>query len=595
MVGVPNRVLGLADIDVPPEGGSVRVPARGHGCAGTGTSTSTSTPASTSTSTSTSTSKSKPEPESEPESESESVSGAGAESESRERDTAMRREGNARLIAALVALALAASMIFGTDDFALDDAWIHLSYAKSLRLGDGLSYNPGDWETGFSSPAWVLLLGAWPTGTAPVLPVKLLGALLHAATAWLATHLVLELVRTRATPERPLPALSMALLAGVFAAASPVLLHGATSGMEVPLTAAALLGCATATIAGATLAAGLTGALAVWCRPEALGFVVALAVILLVTRRWSDSDDAPSRAAVLAGPIGGVVALGLWIAWCLAVSGHPWPNTQYVKGTGGGLSGLSYLVGDVLPWEPWLVSLTGVVLVALAVHADVRARRFELVAVLVAVAATWVAIAISRPLHPGTGFYESRYFAPMSALVPVVLPFGLIGRKPWQAWALVMPVVVLIGVQITDVQERLADQCDDTETVHTAVARTVASDLPRDAVIAVEGAGAIRWFAPRTMTVVDIVGLNDGRAAHLHFDKRAKMCHFVRRTPTHFAIPAEWIEQFSPVFRLRPVARFDDPRYTQVDPPRPLTVVLLAVDQIHPAWVEGCAGEDAME
>lgn len=508
-----------------------------------------------------------------------------------ERDTAMRREGIARIVAAVVALVLAGLMIPGTDDFALDDAWIHLAYAKSLRLGEGLSYNPGDWETGFSSPAWAMLLAAWPTGSAPVLPVKLLGALLHAATAWLAAHLVLELVRTRATPTLPLPALSMALLAGAFVAASPPLLHGATSGMEVPLTAAALLGCATAMVAGTPLAAALTGALAVWSRPESLGVVVAIgAVLALQQRRFGKPMRAP-----LAGLLGALAALGLWIAWCLVVSGYPWPNTQYIKGSGGGLSGLPYLVGDVLPWQPWIVSLTGVVLVVLALRIDLRARRLELLALLLAVLGTWIAIAISRPLHPGTGFYESRYFAPMSALVPVVLPFGLVGRKPWQAWALVLPVMLLTGLQIPDVRERLVDQSEDTHTVHTAVAHAVADDLPPDAVVAVEGAGAIRWFAPRSMTVVDLVGLNDRRAAHLHFDRRAKMCHFVDRAPTHFAIPADWIEQFSPVFRLRPVARFDDPHYTQVDPPRPLTVVLLAVDEIHPAWVAGCAGEDPME
>ena len=52
----------------------------------------------------------------------------------------------------------------GERDFCLDDAWIHLSYAKSLRLGEGLSYNPHDWETGCSSPLWVLVLAAWPSG-----------------------------------------------------------------------------------------------------------------------------------------------------------------------------------------------------------------------------------------------------------------------------------------------------------------------------------------------------------------------------------------------------------------------------------------------
>src|SRR4051794_34832739 len=42
--------------------------------------------------------------------------------------------------------------------FPLDDAWIHLVYARSLAHGDGFAYNPGQLETGFTSPLWVMLL-----------------------------------------------------------------------------------------------------------------------------------------------------------------------------------------------------------------------------------------------------------------------------------------------------------------------------------------------------------------------------------------------------------------------------------------------------
>ena len=49
-----------------------------------------------------------------------------------------------------------------TSDFCLDDAYIHLSYVKSLHLGEGLSYNPHDLETGMSSPLWVFVLALIP-------------------------------------------------------------------------------------------------------------------------------------------------------------------------------------------------------------------------------------------------------------------------------------------------------------------------------------------------------------------------------------------------------------------------------------------------
>src|SRR5690606_3109071 len=71
-------------------------------------------------------------------------------------DRGLLPERSACVGAALIAAGFAGLFIVGSRDFPLDDAWIHLAYAKSLRLGDGLSYNPGDWETGASSPLWVL-------------------------------------------------------------------------------------------------------------------------------------------------------------------------------------------------------------------------------------------------------------------------------------------------------------------------------------------------------------------------------------------------------------------------------------------------------
>src|SRR5436190_21409966 len=102
----------------------------------------------------------------------------------------MRRQWLPAAVAAASAFAIAMAFALGSSDFCLDDAWIHLDYARSLKLGEGLSYNPGDLETGSSSPLWALLLALWPWGPDPVLAVKILGALLHAASAALASALV---------------------------------------------------------------------------------------------------------------------------------------------------------------------------------------------------------------------------------------------------------------------------------------------------------------------------------------------------------------------------------------------------------------------
>jgi hypothetical protein len=142
---------------------------------------------------------------------------------------------------------------------------------------------------------------------------------------------------------------------------------------------------------------------------------------------------------------------------------------------------------------------------------------------------------------------------------------------------------------VNHLRDALLDQVEDTHVLHAAVGRFIADELPADAVVGVEGAGAPRFFAPRTMTIVDLVGLNDREAAHRHFEPEAKVCHYVGRGLTHLAIPTDWLPIYGRVFRLRPLAELVDPHYTQVLPARSVTVVVFAVEGIEPAWADRCA------
>ncbi len=508
------------------------------------------------------------------------------------------REVAAPLVCAGLAACLAGLMIVGARDFALDDAWIHLAYAKSLRLGDGLSYNPGDWETGVSSPLWVALLAIWPIAGNPVVPVKLLGVLLHALTAWAGASIVLDVTRERATLERPLPVMSLTLLAGTLVASTPTLVHAATSGMEVPLASALVLLAIRTALRGHVAASAVLGLLCVWARPEALFVLLAFGPALAL-HRWKHGADTPRLRAPIAAALAGALALGAWVLYCLAVSGHPWPNTWYVKGPGGGLDGLDYVRLEVLPLQPWIVSLTGLVLLGLAVREDLRSRRPEAAVLLVTWLVAVVAIAVGRPLHPGVQFYESRYFAFVAALPMLVVPLGVAATqagsktRPWTRWAalaLALPVGLLCGLQVHHLRAALLEQVEDTHVLHSAVGRFVAEQLPPDAVVGVEGAGAPRFHAPRSMTIVDLVGLNEREAAHRHFDVEAKICWFVGRDLTHVAIPTDWIGIYGQIFELRALAEFVDPHYTQVLPPRPVTVVVFAVEGVRPAWRQRCEG-----
>ncbi|MBK8238281.1 MAG: hypothetical protein IPK74_22345 [Deltaproteobacteria bacterium] len=485
---------------------------------------------------------------------------------------------------ALLALLLAAMVSLPCEDFALDDAWIHLDYAKSLELGEGWSYNPGDHEAGCSSPLWVLLLWAWPTAGATVPRVFTLAMLLHALTAWCAAGLTIAIAQRRASEPAPLPLRSIAWLTGALVASAPLSLHGVASGMEVSLASALAMAQTWAIVDGRARAAAALGALAVWARPElaALPFV-AFAVAWPLRARLPPS----LRRAILAAALGATIAAAAWSAWLLATVGAPLPNALYVKGRGGGASGLAYLAEQVLPWQPWLVGLGGVVLAAAALRHEWRAGAAMLAWLGGTTLAMVLLVAGTRPLHAGVQFFEARYFVPLLTPAAIVVAFGLAALPRRLAALAVLPVAVMVGLQARDTVARARAASEDTHVLHTQPARWVAAELPRDAVVATEGAGALRWGTARTMTIVDLVGLNDHVAAHRHFDRAAKICRWVARAPTHAVVPAHWLPVLAEVFPLQPLASFDDPAYTQVEPVGPMRVVVVALGPARRACDDG--------
>ena len=527
------------------------------------------------------------------------------------------RELWAPRISVAVALLLALAYAFlgaPVGEFCLDDAWIHLAYAKSLRLGDGLSYNPGDWETGFSSPLWVALLAAWPSAESPEISVKLLGALLHAATAGLASSIALDLGRARASIERPLPLMSIALLAGCLCATSPVLVQGASSGMEVPLTTCLVLGCLWAALREQWLVAGVLGFAAELARPEALAALLGFCVVALVARlragpRPRRARDWRELVATLSPVAGAGLGLGAWMIYCQLVSGWPWPNTAYVKssiGAGASLAGgLAYVWEEVLPWEPYYAGVGGLALILAALWTDLSGKgvlergpsselppaapRWELLALLLAYLAGMLATAQSRPLEVGILFFQARYFAIFAPLPPILVALGVARTHRWLALILVLPVAVLTGLQLEPTHGRQRAQERGVALLHGDPAAYVSRELPADAVIAVEGAGAMRAKTPRTMEIVDVIGLNDAAIAHAE-DDAAKACVLVAHAPDYMVLPVQIAAALERVFELRPIETFVDPAWAQVEEPYEVRVVLVEVVALRSRWRERCGG-----
>ena len=103
-----------------------------------------------------------------------------------------------------------------------------------------------------------------------------------------------------------------------------------------------------------------------------------------------------------------------------------------------------------------------------------------------------------------------------------------------------------------------------------------------------DGAGAMRHHTPRSMTILDVIGLNDAAIAHAPNDVE-KACVLVRAAPQWFVLPEHIAAALTKVFVLRPVESFVDPRWAQVVEPYEVHVWLLAVEGVQPGWRERCA------
>ncbi|MDD9932286.1 MAG: hypothetical protein OXT09_01705 [Myxococcales bacterium] len=479
-----------------------------------------------------------------------------------------RRE---RLLLGLGAAALTLPTV-RTSGFCLDDAFIHLAYVSSIHAGDGISYNPGDWETGISSPLWLALLALWPTGAPTIFGIKAFGALLHVA----GVMLIAALARA-CDPEAP-PRFSLA--AGLLWAATPLAVQGATSGMEVPLASALALGVTVAALRARWKLAFVLALLGYLARPELLVYAAALSAGLL----WLRRD--PRALLLLAGA--GAGTLVFW-AYCYSVSGHLWPNTYYVKGGGLHLGSLAYLVRSVLAPQPVVLSVAGVVIAGLGAYAAWRGKRHALLVLVGTALVTLLAIALSRTLHPGVRFFQSRYFVVTLWALPLLCAYGFARMPRAPAWALMAPVAALSlyltyqQIQLQHAQER------GVHRLHVEPAAYIARRVPDARVVGVEGAGALRYLLPRSIEVVDLMGLNDRAIAHMGGQFFRKLCHLKARGVTHLAYPAQWRDNVHKAFELETLERFTEHAYAQVDPPVPWQLTVARVVRPKDDFAAYCA------
>jgi hypothetical protein len=409
--------------------------------------------------------------------------------------------------------------------FPLDDAWIHMVYARSLAAFHGFAYNPSQLETGSSSPLWTLLLvpASWVARLghiSVVLPAKLTGLL----TAVAASVAVARLLRGLGF------GLVAELCAGLAIAVDPSLAFAQVSGMEVMLAGALGLWAFAELAHERTFVAGLAAGLAPLARPE----MALVTVMVLVFAEWRlQQRHAPARRRLwVALPT--VVATGGWVTYCLVVSGYPLPNTFYAKFASREeylVHNLTLIFGQIVPSSPWFAYGAGLLLWGMGAVA--LWRRGPVGRLFAAFPLVFlVGVSASQVLQEAEPFYYLRYVLPAHVFIVTTLAVGVAvaGQWFWQRRRLSFAPAYGVGLGLLLVgalanlphafrarADLFAWNCQNIEELDVAMAVWLRDNVPPGETIAVNDAGASRYFGEHK--IFDILGLN--HHGFLHKDPAA--------------------------------------------------------------------------
>ncbi len=441
---------------------------------------------------------------------------------------------SARVLAILVAVTVLANAWFlapAGPGFPLDDAWVHMVYARSVAGLEGFAFNPGEAEAGVTAPLWTLLLAVPEAIWTHVLGesradagARALGGLFGLLTAWAGFRLASRAGRWPA------------VFAAILLTLDPLMMFTRFSGMELPLFGMLSLLFVEALLDNRAGRAGWLAGLLCLTRPEALVLVV-VGLVFFALRRV--------RVWPYLLPI--VICIGPWVAYCQYAAGHPLPNTLLIKGQwilDVFVDG-HFVLGDVLAhlWNVTgaLIADTGwgwALVLALIAGAISLNGGFRLLGTMQLVAALTLfgAILVTRTWEfervdgvERIPFYWGRYALVCWPLMLVVVSAGIgsLVRTAYAGFfcrlgaavALIGPLLLILGLAYAlpgkafELRQRFADQCAQVELQQVAAGIWIDANLPPDVVVAAHDAGAVNYFGKRR--VFDFYGNNDGELAHL--------------------------------------------------------------------------------
>jgi hypothetical protein len=468
------------------------------------------------------------------------------------------------------------SITGGEISLPLDDSFIYLQYARAIAEGHPFVYTAGNEPTTGATSLWYPLL---------LLPPHLLRLSPSLCIAWALALGLLGYVASAllmARLGRRLGGLGGGALALSLFLLSPHLLWGYMSGMEISLYGTVLLATTVAYLREREEARfptfrwwafALAGS-----RPEGAVLCGVFGLLALADRRrasrraegparWSRTLLFPFAAAALPFLVNLAVSGSIEATSSQAKSilAEPYRETraQYLRGTPNVvgeigklyLSMLQPLEGGVVPIPFTVVNGAGLACFLLFLALPRRRPWADGAALLALIAAGIVVNSI--PVYWYVHLY--RYQQGLYPLVLALFAAGW-GRLGWLAWerlprapgamaaaaAVAVPLLVWAPRFLPELSRLIAfygHNCENILHQQVAVGRWIDRNLPRDAVVGLNDAGAIAYFGNRS--TVDLIGLTSAGFALVYRSGLGCVFEKIRRepkarTPTYFAIYPEW-------------------------------------------------------
>jgi hypothetical protein len=405
-------------------------------------------------------------------------------------------------VAALVAVLfylLLSNLAFGVG-FPLDDAWIHLTYARNLAEHGEWSFRPGERSAGSTAPLWTALLSiGFLVGLAPYVWTYLAGWAVLTLLAVCAENIARKLLSSY---------ISRIPWAGLFLIFAWHLTWSAVSGMETLLHGLIILAVLGLLMTGSRryLSLGLLTGLSVWVRPDGLTLLgPILFVALLSEKTWHLRREALWKTLI------GFGSLVLpYIVFNLTLSGNPMPNTFYAKQAEYGAFWHSRSFMDRLTDYLWPVLASPyVVLVPAAIYwlaKRIRERNRAALASLFWVIGYIAIYFVSLP-----AYQHGRYIIPA---LPVLYLWGVLGfleiifsphmnRHVVLVWQ-VLTVFICLAFTFLGARQNANDVLW-VESEMVAAAKWVKQNIPSESRLAVHDIGALGFYAPNP--IIDMAGL----------------------------------------------------------------------------------------